>query len=246
MAAALRKGDALMLLPIESAALAIKDMSPQLKGCIAGLADNRPCIVARANYQDFGSSVSGQQLIAYAFPQLSLVAGRQIRIHLFGTARNASGGAPQTFLPAIRVIQTGAPTQVVGAITTLAASALQSAWRIDATVTVSIPAAQGQYTPGLGASTGNASVSVYASMQQPNEAIMIGGILSMDISDTTLTGALVAGGIVKATTPGSFLLSSVNPNNTVLVNSVPTQIYVDISTGANTSLVLVGGYMEAL
>jgi hypothetical protein len=234
-----------MLLPIESAGLAIKDVSPQLKGCIAALADNRPCIVARATYQDYGTNLASVPVIGFTFPENTLQPGRQIRIRLFGTARNASGGAPQAFQPIIRVVQT-VGNQVIGAVTTLQASALASAWDLDAVLTVSIPRAQGQYVPQLGQSAAQLSSNVSASGLQPNDAISIGGVMNVTISDSTLTGASNAGGIFDAAAPGAFVLASLDPNNTTLINTIPTKFALELTTGANTSLVVLGGYMEAL
>jgi hypothetical protein len=233
-----------MLLPAEAQGLAQKGLSQSYKALLASLGDNRPCIVARATYQAYPVTATAI-LLQYLFPEFSLIAGRQLRIKAHGFARNA-GGAPQTFLPVIRATQ-NAGNQVLGATTQINNTGSAVAWCIEADLSVSIPGAQGQYTPPVGSQNAATNTDVQASNLQPNEAIVIGGSLRTFISTNSMTGGIVSGGNLTATaTPCSFMLESSDPNNTNLINSIPTLFWLELTPGANTTFSMIGGYIEAL
>jgi len=233
-----------MLLNVESANLAIRGIPPQLKAAVASIGLNRPIILARATYATYPVNSASAVILQYRFDAYSLVAGAQLVLRLFGTVSNA-GVSPQLFQPIVRVTQKSG-AQVLGANTQTVNTTTAVAWMLDATISISLPLATGQYarTAGDQAVVGN---GLYTTGNQPNAAITVGGVMTTTISSNSYTGGNVAGGApVSTASSGSFQIATINPNALTLDNSVPSLFTLEMSSGPNVTFTVQGGYLLGL
>jgi hypothetical protein len=233
-----------MLLPVESTGLSIKDLTAQLKACIARLSGNRPVILARATYATYGATGTAT-LMTYTFPALSLRAGDQIRIRLYGTVTNPSAFV-DLFDPVVLVTQDSGFSFLEAVQANIDhATTNPLAWSLDAALSFSVPKANGQYAlqPSARPVTAGSGVSGL----WPNDGLMVGGMMRLDVTNVADFSATTTGGqIVSTANTGTFLITTRNANQTTLSNAKPIMISVQITTGSFNTFTVAGGWMEGL
>lgn len=233
-----------MLLPIETAGLAIKELSPQVKACIAGLARNRPAILARATYASYPATKT-TTILSFTFPALALAAGDQVRMRLYGTVTNPSAFV-DLFDPVVLVTQSGATQFLQGVNANIDHTSTNPvSWALEAALCFNVPKANGQYTPQTGTATNSSGAP--ASNLWPNDALMLGGFMRLDVTNASSFSAINTGGQpVNTATTGTFQISTRDPNQTTISNTKPIMVSVQITTGSFNAYTVSGGWMEGL
>lgn len=236
-----------MILPSEAAGLSIKDLSPQLKACIAMLADNRAVTVARATYASYPASTSAPVIMSFTFPGYSVRLGRQIRISVFGTGINNSGGVVQVG-PVARFTGLNGVVIELGGPATVPAGAGDFAWHSEILVAASVPGASGAYAPAINRAATTDGNSYVTGLSSGNAISFTGGSTAI-VSNTLLTSGPNFGGFVHIASPTTG--STVYGTKFQQVFDTTQSIRVDVRlptvpAGANSYIAVASGMMEVL
>jgi hypothetical protein len=229
-----------MLLPQERAALNIKGVSPQLKGIIATLADNRVAVLARAPNAIYNDAGNTDTVMTYTFPAQSLSPGDMMRGTIDGLVINNTGAAIQ-LLFSVQAVQAGATNQLgnSGPLTVPIAGGnpnKYAAFHLSFLFAAGLPNVQGNYVPSIGSFDGSAVTSVRSTGRWPNNGFCFVGGVQGWMTDTSLSGAVVVGGPFTTGAQGSGSLAM--QRAVILDVSKPTQINVVVNTtGASFAVV---------
>jgi len=230
-----------MLLASDQASLRGSRLLPHASNAVAAVAAVRAVTVDVAQYMTLPPG-SATVCLSNVFPVGGLRAGNQIRFRLFGSVTN-TGATPQALVPIIRITQT-ASVQTLGFLSQTA-NAGTTAWEVEGGVTFSLPgAARERLTNGN-------RYAAAARLMPVNDVLIVGGFLSLLQTDAAFnSGTAQAGGNILTASSGttnSYLVSTIDPNNnTVRPASVPVAVSLEMDSGPNVSIVVQGGYMEAL
>lgn len=236
-------GLALMLLPADVAAIQGSRLLPNGQTALHQIAATRAAIASTIIGFTFGPSTT-TEVIAYDFPPNTITLGTQVRIHLYGAVLNNDPGfGPQQFEPSLVVVNSGTGSAVVDATgwMTPYQAGTSVAWKIDATYSFNLlldpdPTAP-RPLPG----------------SSPSPILRVDGELGMTQTDITISGVgtpAVVGGVplvaptdtsqsVLVTTSGISVVAKADTGAT-------THIALVITTGANASYTVRGGWLEVL
>jgi len=230
-----------MLLASDQASLRGSRLLPHASNAVAAVAAVRAVTVDVAQYMTLPVG-SASVCLSNIFPTGGLRAGNQVRFRLFGCVTN-SGASPQAIVPIIRITQT-LPVQTLGFLSQTAPAGT-TAWIVDGTVTFSLAgAARERMTKGNQYAASSRVTAV-------NDVLIVGGYLSLMQTNTSFnSGTAQAGGNILTSASGttnSYLVTSIDPNNNVVrPANVPVAVSLEMDSGPNVSIVVQGGWMEAL
>jgi hypothetical protein len=232
-----------MLLPSDAAVLKGARLLPNATNAIASVVGVRAATTATAQYTSYPVNTNSAVVIGATFAAGSLSAGNQVRIHVYGTLRNAGVGT-EGFVPIVRVTQTTA-VQTVGATWSTPNTANPVAWVIDAAVSFSHPGPALTPDPARVKS----QVQAYVNPKPLQGSLVVGGMLQLTQTDTTAFGGVVAGGNPLSgmgASSQSLLLASLDPNSTLINNAMPTGVTLELSSDTDVTFIVMGGWMEVM
>lgn len=221
-------------------ALQSSKLPPNATNSIASIAGNRPVVLARATYQTVAATKAGT-FLNFTFPANTLQPGDQLLLKLFGTVQNASAFV-DTFFVEVDVTQASA-FQILSAVNAAIDHATPNpvSWCLDAALSFSIPKANGQTFLSSSATVPPAAAKL------PRAALMVGGYMSLGVTNAAnLTATLTGGPLVSTATTGSYQISTLDANNQSFSNNRPTMVSVSITNGSFNTFAVMGGWLMGL
>jgi hypothetical protein len=230
-----------MLLSSDQASLRGSRLLPNASNAVAAVAFIRAVTLDTAQYMTLPPN-SATVCLGNTFGTGTLRNGSQVRFRLYGCVTN-TGATPQALAPIVRVTQ-NLPVQTLGFLAQTG-NAGTTAWEIDGALTFSLPGAARERL------TGGNQYGASKSMAVAGDVLIVGGFLRlMQTTSSFNVGTSQAGGNILTSASGtadSFLVSTNDPNmNAVRPGSVPLSVTVELDSGPNVSIIVQGGWMEAL
>lgn len=209
-----------MLLPNDTAAIQNSRLMPHAQSAINGVASVRTAILATSQYQSY--TVNGNTtLLSFTFPAGTVIAGNQVRMHVYGVATNSSA-SNKSFTPSTYVTQT--TSQVSSAVLFQIPPGVEYPFTIDGAISFNTPGPANSFDP---------SFSTPVASAKPNDMLAVGSMVEIRMRTATTT-----------ITEDMAVVS--DPNALVIDNYNPVGVTLQLNTGTDVTFTIAGGWIEAM